>query len=212
MALIFITCLCSLAIWLPLHFISVNHKKLNAMFEEEIAKKVGTISGLISGWGYFISLMGLWVSPQPNLIIPIVPVKIAEIPLLNIPLYLMNMISSCPFIILSIYLGIAGVKGTTLEVSETHRPKEVITEDVYSKIRHPQYMGAIMAHMGFSLLFSGLYAFLSIPIIILYNYVIAWKEEQELIKEFGNDYIHYKRRVPMFIPKVSRLRKQKSAE
>ena len=174
------------------------------MFEKEIAKKVGTILGLISGWGYFILLFLLWIVPQPNLIIPLLSIRIIQIPFVNIPIYLGNTILSIPFVALSIYLGIIGVIGTTLEVSETHRPTEVIKEGIYSKIRHPQYMGAIMAHMGFSLLCSGLYAFLTIPIIVIYNYLISWKEEKELVREFGEEYETYKEGVPMFIPKFWR--------
>jgi protein-S-isoprenylcysteine O-methyltransferase Ste14 len=171
------------------------------MFKKEVAKKVGTILGFISGWGFFILLFALWVVPQPNLIIPFLPIMLIQIPFVSIPIYWGNTIISIPFIVLSIYLGIIGVMGTTLEVSETHRPKEVIKEGIYSKIRHPQYMGAIMAHIGFSFLFSGLYAFLTIPIIVIYNYLISWKEEKELVREFGEEYETYMENVPMFIPK-----------
>jgi protein-S-isoprenylcysteine O-methyltransferase Ste14 len=37
--------------------------------------------------------------------------------------------------------------------------------------------------------------------------LIAWKEEKELVKEFGETYKKYKENVPMFIPKLKR-RKQ----
>jgi protein-S-isoprenylcysteine O-methyltransferase Ste14 len=171
------------------------------MFKKEVAKKVGTILGFISGWGFFILLFALWVVPQPNLIIPFLPIMLIQIPFVSIPIYWGNTIISIPFIVLSIYLGIIGVMGTTLEVSETHRPTEVIKEGIYSKIRHPQYMGAIMAHIGFSFLFSGLYAFLTTPIIVIYNYLISWKEEKELVREFGEEYETYMENVPMFIPK-----------
>jgi protein-S-isoprenylcysteine O-methyltransferase Ste14 len=101
-----------------------------------------------------------------------------------------------------------GVMGTTLKVSETHRATEIITEGIYSQLRHPQYLGAILAHIGFSILFSGFYALLATPIIIVYNYLIAWKEEKELLKEFGTEYADYMENVPMFIPKLLRLRKK----
>jgi protein-S-isoprenylcysteine O-methyltransferase Ste14 len=34
--------------------------------------------------------------------------------------------------------------------------------------------------------------------------LIAWKEEKELIKEFGEDYETYKENVPMFFPKLKK--------
>jgi len=209
MAILFILFICALLLCLPLHFLSVNHTKLNKMFRPDIAEKFGTILGFISGWGYFICLMALWVAPQPRFAIPLFPVKLFEIPFLTLPIYSSNLLYSILFIILSIYLGFAGVKGTSLKVSETHRPTEVITRGIYSYLRHPQYLGAIMAHIGFSILLSGLYAFLSTPIIILYNYLISWKEEKELIKEFGEEYQNYKKNVPMFLPRILHLKEKK---
>lgn len=208
MAILFILFICALMLCLPLHFLSVNHTKLNKMFRTDIAEKIGTILGLISGWGYFICLMALWIAPQPHFKIPLFAVKLIEIPFLSLPIYSTNLLFSIFFIILSIYLGFAGVKGTSLKVSETHRPTEVITEGIYSYLRHPQYLGAIMAHIGFSFLLSGLYALLSTPLIILYNYLIAWKEEKELIQEFGKEYKNYKNKVPMFLPQILHLKEK----
>lgn len=98
-------------------------------------------------------------------------------------------------------MGIFGVKETSLKVSETHRTDKIIKTGLYSKIRHPQYLGAIFAHIGFSILFAGTYSLILSILVIFYNYITAWKEEKELVKEFGEEYKTYKERVPMFIPK-----------
>jgi protein-S-isoprenylcysteine O-methyltransferase Ste14 len=37
--------------------------------------------------------------------------------------------------------------------------------------------------------------------VIAVVYIISWKEEKELIKEFGQEYEDYKSGVPMLIPK-----------
>jgi protein-S-isoprenylcysteine O-methyltransferase Ste14 len=36
---------------------------------------------------------------------------------------------------------------------------------------------------------------------VFYNYITAWKEEKELVKEFGDEYERYKEEVPMFLPR-----------
>lgn len=201
MSLIFLIFLGSFSFLLPLHFLSVNHTKLENRFGYKKGTKIGKLLGIISGWGFFISLFGLWLSPQPTYHIPFLDFIIFNLPLINIPIYIVNLIISSPLIIISSYLGIVGVMNTTLEVSETHKPKKVETEGLYSQVRHPQYLGAIFAHLAFSILFVGLYSLISTPLIILYNYIISWKEEKELIKEFGDKYRRYKKNVPMFIPK-----------
>ena len=78
----------------------------------------------------------------------------------------------------------------------------IITSGIYSRVRHPQYLGAIIAHFGLSVLLSMFFSLLVTPLIFLYIHIISWKEEKELIKEFGEQYEIYKRNVPMFIPKL----------
>jgi protein-S-isoprenylcysteine O-methyltransferase Ste14 len=46
-----------------------------------------------------------------------------------------------PLFLIGAYYGIAGVKGTSLKVAETHRTNKIITSGVYSAVRHPQYLG-----------------------------------------------------------------------
>jgi protein-S-isoprenylcysteine O-methyltransferase Ste14 len=57
-----------------------------------------------------------------------------------------------------------------------------------------------LAHVGFSFLLSGLYSLLATPLVIALICVISWKEENELAKEFGEEYADYRRKVPMLIP------------
>jgi protein-S-isoprenylcysteine O-methyltransferase Ste14 len=96
------------------------------------------------------------------------------------------------------------VKKTTLKVAETHRPEKVISTGLYSVIRHPQYFGGVIAHIGISILLSALFSLLITPIIIILNILISWKEEKELIKEFGKEYVDYMKKVPMFFPKFKK--------
>jgi protein-S-isoprenylcysteine O-methyltransferase Ste14 len=101
-----------------------------------------------------------------------------------------------------LWFALSGVKEVTLKVAETHRTEKVITTGVYSLVRHPQYLGALLAHLALSILFSALYSLLFTPLLIIYLFLIAWKEEKELVKEFGIEYDEYKSKVPMFIPKL----------
>jgi len=99
---------------------------------------------------------------------------------------------------------IKGVKETTLKVAETHRTEKVITTGVYSIVRHPQYLGGLLAHAGTSFLLSAWYSLLFIPLIVVLIYLISRKEEEELIKEFGNEYEDYRKKVPMLMPRLRR--------
>jgi protein-S-isoprenylcysteine O-methyltransferase Ste14 len=196
----------------PFHFLSVEHLKLQQKYGKEKGIKIGNLLGLISGWGFFIFWFGVWLSPQPRFTLPILSDLALFIPIINISFSLMHLIISTPFIIIGAWLGIGSVRETTLKVAETHRAEKVITSGLYSVIRHPQYFGGILAHIGISFLLSSFLSLITTPVVILLNYLISWKEEKELLKEFGKEYEDYKYKVPMFLPKlrkrVKKIKKQ----
>jgi protein-S-isoprenylcysteine O-methyltransferase Ste14 len=104
--------------------------------------------------------------------------------------------------------GIKGVVQTTLRVAETHRAEKLVTKGVYSRVRHPQYFDGILAHFGFSFLLSVLSSLIVTPFVILVLYFVSWKEEKELIKEFGKGYENYKKITPMLLPKKLNAEKE----
>jgi len=186
---------------IPFLFISVEHIKLERKFGPKKGEKIGSMIGMISGWAYFVFWIGIWVSPQPRFTIDFSNLILFEIPILNIPIYLLHFVVFIPFIISAIWFGIMGAREVTLKVAETHKVEKIVTTGVYSYIRHPQYFGGILAHIGITLLLSSYLSLLITPLILFINVLLSWKEEKELIKEFGDDYREYKQNVPMFIPR-----------
>ena len=112
-----------------------------------------------------------------------------------------HLLLSVPFLIAGSWLAINGIKATTLKVAETHRTETIVTTGSYSIVRHPQYLGGLLAHVGISFLFSAGGSFLVTPLMGALVYLISRKEEEELIREFGKEYDDYAKRVPMLIPR-----------
>jgi protein-S-isoprenylcysteine O-methyltransferase Ste14 len=191
----------------PLHFFSVEHIKFQKKYGADKGNKITGILGLTSGWGFFIFWFGIWISPQPRLIIPFLQNPSLVIPIINFPIPIFHLIISIPFILIGAWFGIVSVRETSLKVAETHRTERIVSTKIYSLIRHPQYFGGVLAHIGISFMLSSLFSLIFTPLVILLNLLIAWKEEIELVKEFGETYKKYKENVPMFIPKLKR-RKQ----
>ncbi|MEX2689312.1 MAG: isoprenylcysteine carboxylmethyltransferase family protein [Candidatus Njordarchaeum guaymaensis] len=125
-------------------------------------------------------------------------------PFPNTPTTALHILIFMPFFIIGFWFGICGVKELSLKVAETRWPERVVTTGVYSTVRHPQYLGGIFAHIGISFLLSALYSLLVTPLIIAIIYVITKKEETELMREFGEEYNRYKKRVPMLFPKFKK--------
>ena len=187
---------------MPLHFLSVEHLKLQERHGKEKGTKIGEIYGLTSGWGFFVFWIGIWISPQPRFTIPIFRNLSVFVPVINFSFPLLHLLICIPFLMPGAWLAIKAIKETTLRAAETHRTEKIVTTGVYSIVRHPQYLGGLLAHVGISLLLSAWYSLLSILLMIVLIYLISRKEEEELIREFGKEYENYKKRVPMLIPKL----------
>lgn len=163
---------------------------------------VGDALGLVSGWGFFLFLAGLWFSPQPRFTIPFPRSLTIALPQVGLELSLLHAVASAPFLTAGSWLGIGGVAEISLRVAETHRAERVVKTGVYSFVRHPQYLGGMLAHIGFSVLLAAWYSLLLTPVVVALNYLISWKEEEELVKQFGEDYEGYRERVPMLVPRL----------
>ncbi|RJP28846.1 MAG: isoprenylcysteine carboxylmethyltransferase family protein [Candidatus Omnitrophota bacterium] len=71
----------------------------------------------------------------------------------------------------------------------------------YSFIRHPIYLGIIFELIGISLIANAFYALFIIIFINTPLYIIrAIYEEKLSFIKFGDEYLHYKKTVPMIIP------------
>jgi len=198
----FFICVLAVIATIPLHFLSVEHLKLQERYGKEKGNKIGEIYGLISGWGFFFFWMGIWVSPQPRFIVQILQNLSVLVPVVNFSIPLLHLIISMPFLLVGAWLAINGVKEVTLKVAETHRTDKIVTTGVYSIVRHPQHLGALLAHVGISFLFSAGYSLLFTPLMIALIYLISRKEEEELIREFGKEYEDYKKKAPMLLPRL----------
>jgi len=78
----------------------------------------------------------------------------------------------------------------------------LVTEGVYSHVRHPQYLGFILLTLGWLIHWPTLIAAILWPILTFSYYRLAAEEERGLSSKFGGEYQEYARKVPMFIPKI----------
>ena len=192
-----------MAAMVPLHFASVEHRKLETKYGNEKGRKIGEILGLVSGWGFFLFWIGIWVSPQPRFhILSALPNLPIHLPFIKASIPLLHALISIILLVPGGWLALLAVRKTSLRVAETHRTERIVTDGVYSIVRHPQYLGGLLAHVGISFLLSAWLSAVTTPLIVLLLWLISSKEEKELVREFGRAYQEYKEDVPMFIPKL----------
>ncbi|PAL19767.1 isoprenylcysteine carboxylmethyltransferase family protein [Sphingopyxis sp. GW247-27LB] len=80
--------------------------------------------------------------------------------------------------------------------------RQLVTTGLYARMRHPQYVGFIAVMFGFLLQWPTLLTLAMFPVLVVMYVRLARHEEQDAIKEFGDEYRRYMARVPGFIPKL----------
>lgn len=82
-----------------------------------------------------------------------------------------------------------------------HKEHVLIKGGIYRFIRHPQYAGQILSDLGAGI---ALCSYIVIPAVILIEAPLfilrAKKEEELLLKHFGEEFLNYKKRSGFFIP------------
>jgi protein-S-isoprenylcysteine O-methyltransferase Ste14 len=75
------------------------------------------------------------------------------------------------------------------------------TDGLYGLVRHPQYTGLFIALFGEGVIhWPTLFSVGLFPVIVVTYVMLARREEQKVIDEFGEEYLKYKRNVPAFLP------------
>lgn len=76
----------------------------------------------------------------------------------------------------------------------------LVTDGVYKHVRHPQYLGILLATLSLIIYRFSPVSVMLWPVLVIIYYRLARKEEKEIEGKFGEKYREYKRNVSMFIP------------
>jgi len=94
--------------------------------------------------------------------------------------------------------------GLAIVFVERRETPGVIRESVYGWVRHPIYLGEILLYAGLLALSLSVAAMVIWLAGIVFLHAISRYEERLLLARFGEEYAHYMREVPMWIPKLRR--------
>lgn len=99
--------------------------------------------------------------------------------------------------------GLIFVTGHILFHKENESSK-LITTGIFSHVRHPIYLGALILYLGLILFsFSLLSLIFWVSIIIAYDRLATF-EEKDLETLFTQEYLAYKKNVPKWFPRVKK--------
>ncbi len=84
--------------------------------------------------------------------------------------------------------------------SKKQNQGHLVTTGIYHYIRHPQYTGFMLITFGMMLEWVTLPLLIMWPILGIVYYRLAKREEADMEKEFGQQYVEYRDKTSMFIP------------
>jgi len=117
---------------------------------------------------------------------------------LSIPCFIIAVVMSCyyyKYLTVGILIGLP-------EISRDDYPGTLLTQGIYSKIRHPRYAGAFFLLLGWALVANAPVPYIVAMSLIPVIRIIVYFEERELTRRFGSEYEKYCSKVPRFIPKL----------
>jgi len=81
---------------------------------------------------------------------------------------------------------------------------KIVKEGIYQRVRHPIYSGDIVLVWGIFFHWPSIRALISV--IWLTTVLFFWMrlEEKALAEKFGSDYLEYKAKVPMVVPRIGK--------
>jgi protein-S-isoprenylcysteine O-methyltransferase Ste14 len=116
---------------------------------------------------------------------------------------LLSMLTGYALLFVGIGLFIAGWR----ELYRARQENRLVTDGLYAMVRHPQYTGLFVALFGEGVVhWPTVFSVALFPIIVGVYVRLAYREERQMLAQFGEQYRNYRARVPMFVPGLRRWR------
>ncbi|MCX6654082.1 MAG: isoprenylcysteine carboxylmethyltransferase family protein, partial [Candidatus Bathyarchaeota archaeon] len=93
------------------------------------------------------------------------------------------------------------------EARTIDQSSKLVTTGLYKYTRNPMILGYSMLPVGMGFMFQSMGMATIIPAVVLFLNLAIVKliEEPRLVKRFGNEYLVYRDRIPMLIPRMSEV-------
>lgn len=90
--------------------------------------------------------------------------------------------------------------------------KKLVTVGPYAIVRHPSVLGKLLGVLSVGFLFraTGFLIFIVPLLLVISLFYNKFIQERGCIERFGQEYKEYKNKVPMIIPKIKFLRKDRT--
>jgi protein-S-isoprenylcysteine O-methyltransferase Ste14 len=162
--------------------------------------------GYIVGFSIFIVGIPLGLLSLSRNVDPSLGTLVTAFPLARIAVALVLFAVGVVFAIGSnlalLFIGKGGpVEGFGVAVSP--RTKHLVTTGVYRYTRNPMVFGMSLLYIALSIYLGSLVSLTAVVVFVtLLRAIVLIAEERRLLKDFGDEYVQYKNRTPLLVPKL----------
>jgi len=113
--------------------------------------------------------------------------------------------------IIGIALGVSGVavamkasaviSVSTVADMRTDRKAELVTDGIYSRVRHPLYLATVLVFGAMAFLYPFTVVIVFALAMIVYTMIGAYFEERKLLIHYGQEYVDYKKQAGFILPR-----------
>lgn len=89
---------------------------------------------------------------------------------------------------------------STVADMRTDRRPELVTDGIYSRIRHPLYLATILLLLGMAAVYPSTNVLVFVLSLGCYVLVGAWLEERKLVRQYGQEYQEYRKKTGFILP------------
>jgi protein-S-isoprenylcysteine O-methyltransferase Ste14 len=89
-------------------------------------------------------------------------------------------------------------------VSHEQRPAGLISTGAFRYVRHPLYLGSILAYLGLTVSTASLFCLALFAVIVLFYHYIAGYEEKLLQAKLGDAYMTYMKKTGRWFPRIGK--------
>ena len=90
---------------------------------------------------------------------------------------------------------------STVADMRTDRKAELITDGIYSRVRHPLYLATVLVFSALALIYPFPIVIIFSLCMIAYTMIGAYFEERKLMKHYGDEYVEYKKTAGFILPR-----------
>ena len=134
----------------------------------------------------------------------ILMIKIFPFQLIKVLLAFLFFIPGAVFMVwsnLDLFFKGKGGPADVFNVAVSPRTLKLVISGPYHFSRNPMVLGAFLCYFGLSILLDSLLCFLFLILfLMLVVFYLKMTEEKRLLKDFGQEYLDYKKKVPMIFP------------